>query len=658
MSDYSIYPKAIDGYAQIPLAVDKRSPINAESVNRLRSGIINIEKAIGIAPEFSEEFGTFPDLVSRINSLEGQFVADISLTGLYQRDNVLRLDEEPLVLSSLDGSFLDFGNSGENFIIASSTGLEFETKGILEIPVVPGVDFPEAWPKSVVIKSEGTPLDMGHPEPAHLSSYLCLGGEAPKSDLVVFKIDPPAGSPPEVGGMIGVFAGMNAQMDDSVKPTSLNIRILEHRMPGVNGGDLELKAGGTRYEADRGGAVYISSGGHPLKDSCSIDIAGPEGGSFGGKVRLAAGGLKDGNASGAAIDLIGPEDLSGGEVRIIGGAGKDQGGNLSLYAGDGDAQGGDVYIRSGSGGTSGAVYVDGSTSCGRNLSVAEDLNVSGSTSLEWLNVGNTTQVSDLIVAGDLGCNGNAFINQDLTVGGDTSMQGVNISQDLNVGGDTELGGGLVVSAATEMQGPLVVGDTTILEGVTQINDLAGTPPVKDNVLVADDIGGTVKWASPSQYVSGIAFNPGSNSAGNIRQVIFTDPTSGVTSNAGCWIVPMDITIEKIFIKWVGDTAPTIGAGEDLTWDLGVLTSTTGTADTDGGTNFTPSGEDLSGLTVAGSNDPNVPIDSGTFFYKTTSLNYDVDEGNILVLKHVLAAGVWSETSMDVTVTIKYHQRWS
>ena len=70
MSDYSIYPKAIDGYAQIPLAVDKLSPVSAEGVNRLRSGIINIEKAIGIAPHYSSSFGEFSTLTERFDNLE------------------------------------------------------------------------------------------------------------------------------------------------------------------------------------------------------------------------------------------------------------------------------------------------------------------------------------------------------------------------------------------------------------------------------------------------------------------------------------------------------------------------------------------------------------------------------------------------------------
>ena len=51
MSDTSIYPKAIDGYAQLPLATNKVTPVNAESVNRLRSAIVNIEGALGVNPQ-------------------------------------------------------------------------------------------------------------------------------------------------------------------------------------------------------------------------------------------------------------------------------------------------------------------------------------------------------------------------------------------------------------------------------------------------------------------------------------------------------------------------------------------------------------------------------------------------------------------------------
>lgn len=74
MSDYSIYPKAIDGFAQIPLAVDRQSPVNSEGVNRLRSGIINIENTLGVAPHVSGVFGEFLDVDGRVSGLEESVV--------------------------------------------------------------------------------------------------------------------------------------------------------------------------------------------------------------------------------------------------------------------------------------------------------------------------------------------------------------------------------------------------------------------------------------------------------------------------------------------------------------------------------------------------------------------------------------------------------
>ena len=72
MADYSIYPKALDGYAQIPLAVDRYSPVNAESVNRLRSATVNLENTLGIAPHISEApyEEEFPNVNLRLDDIE------------------------------------------------------------------------------------------------------------------------------------------------------------------------------------------------------------------------------------------------------------------------------------------------------------------------------------------------------------------------------------------------------------------------------------------------------------------------------------------------------------------------------------------------------------------------------------------------------------
>ena len=81
MSDYSIYPKAIDGYAQLPVAVDKVTPVKAESVNRLRSSIVNVETTLGIAPHISDFDEVFIDVNQRLDDIEAQF--DYSLDRSY-----------------------------------------------------------------------------------------------------------------------------------------------------------------------------------------------------------------------------------------------------------------------------------------------------------------------------------------------------------------------------------------------------------------------------------------------------------------------------------------------------------------------------------------------------------------------------------------------
>lgn len=70
MSDTSVYPDAIDGYSQIPLVVDGVTQVNAASVNKLRSAIINIENELGVRPS-----GDFNDVSSRLEDLEQQVAA-------------------------------------------------------------------------------------------------------------------------------------------------------------------------------------------------------------------------------------------------------------------------------------------------------------------------------------------------------------------------------------------------------------------------------------------------------------------------------------------------------------------------------------------------------------------------------------------------------
>ncbi len=62
----SNYPNSIDGYTQLPLAVDKVTNVNASTVNRLRSAIINIENTLGINPQ-----GDYDTVAERLDDIGG-----------------------------------------------------------------------------------------------------------------------------------------------------------------------------------------------------------------------------------------------------------------------------------------------------------------------------------------------------------------------------------------------------------------------------------------------------------------------------------------------------------------------------------------------------------------------------------------------------------
>lgn len=65
---YSIYPNALDGYEQLPFAVDGTTEVDAASINRLRSAIINIESHIGIGA--AGVYDTISDRISDIDRFD------------------------------------------------------------------------------------------------------------------------------------------------------------------------------------------------------------------------------------------------------------------------------------------------------------------------------------------------------------------------------------------------------------------------------------------------------------------------------------------------------------------------------------------------------------------------------------------------------------
>jgi len=94
MADFSIYPGAIDGYAQLPLVVDNITRIDAVTVNRLRSAIINIEKELGTIPS-GEDYDTVSDRLNALETMLNELVVGTgSLQEAYNSGGTIELNED------------------------------------------------------------------------------------------------------------------------------------------------------------------------------------------------------------------------------------------------------------------------------------------------------------------------------------------------------------------------------------------------------------------------------------------------------------------------------------------------------------------------------------------------------------------------------------
>jgi hypothetical protein len=369
MSEYSIYPMAIDGYAQIPLAVDKRSPINAESVNRLRSGIINIEKAIGIAPEFSSEFGSFPDMSHRVSHVESlltgvdssvvdfihseilsadivSLVDNITLTDLYLKDGSIELGVDnlsldmshggELSLSTSDGPSANLSLSDSFALTTNDAGINFKPTGAVPTESALGVN---SWPKSTsFLRSDEVDLAGGA---GSLSSLLSLGGQPAESDLSVFSLD--AGISRKISFISGIHAASNA----SILPAGLEISTLPPLMSDVDSPGIRLRAADTNFLDVAAGGINLKGGRSPFGSHAGISISGA-GPAYSGIAEIFGGSSE--SSFGAYFSVKGGSEHTGGKIRLASGASASgaglDGGPVEVAAGAGD-KGGDVIITSG-----------------------------------------------------------------------------------------------------------------------------------------------------------------------------------------------------------------------------------------------------------------------------------------------------------------------
>jgi hypothetical protein len=148
-TDFSIYPNALDGYEQLPLVVDLVTRVDAETVNRLRSAIANIERELGTLPS-----GNYTDVRTRLDALEQDI---INSTG-----------SDPGGGLEKDGTLFNVLVDDLTIKINASNELEVKTLGIITSKLADGAVTPAkaslvgTWDFASGILIADSPSDSDH----------------------------------------------------------------------------------------------------------------------------------------------------------------------------------------------------------------------------------------------------------------------------------------------------------------------------------------------------------------------------------------------------------------------------------------------------------------------------------------------------------------
>lgn len=204
------------------------------------------------------------------------------------------------------------------------------------------------------------------------------------------------------------------------------------------------------------------------------------------------------------------------------------------------------------------------------------------------------------------------------------------------------------------KGSIVVGD-----GAT--DPIALGVGTNGHVLTADSTEASgLKWAAPSGgtakgIINGAADEIGvsSTAVSNPKQVTWAYPTISGSAYGPCMVVPIDMTVTHVSIKWQNTVAPTIPADPTgvVDWQIGKLTNPADASDTQNGTVNYTNIANLSSLTINNS-------DSGTNFFKSWTGTASFLAGDILVLLHSNPASSWSGTGVStadciVSMAVEY-----
>ena len=131
MADFSVYPDAIDGYSQLPLVVDLQTRVDAVTINRLRSAIINVENELGITPS-----GEFETVRARLDALDVNVLGYKNPARAATTGNVTLIGSAPLIVDTVTVA------SGDRILVYQQTD---KTENGIYMVDIPGSGSNGTW---------------------------------------------------------------------------------------------------------------------------------------------------------------------------------------------------------------------------------------------------------------------------------------------------------------------------------------------------------------------------------------------------------------------------------------------------------------------------------------------------------------------------------
>ncbi len=435
----TIYPQGIDGESELPITVDKNTPVSAAVVNRLRSAIIAIESELGIKPS-----GTSSTIRARLDDSDFIFQnAGGDLDGSFPSPTVVKIQGNPIGTSSLSpGHVLKWNGSEWNgaFVTVEIDDLTITSQARGDIIYFNGAEWTRlgAGTSGYVLTTQGPSADpiwtlvSGGGGSSNIND-LTISGQA-QGDIIYFNGTQWTRLGAGTNGHFLKTQGVGANPTWAVTASGFTAA-----------GDLDGDETSQTVISLTGASGVVNILADELKfDSAlgSIQIYQSNSSLGGGSIALSGQGSYDPGGAGGGVSINGGTTLgdtsAGGTVILRGGSTYGTGssaGSILLFGGDSfDSTGGGITLNAGNGNTLGTISL--------NLNFSNKIGVTDGTTI--------LQNNDVLIESDLSIGSTSSTNVSINSRVDTSLVFLKEGNyTINVDTTTTLntvGGGLTIRA--------------------------------------------------------------------------------------------------------------------------------------------------------------------------------------------------------------------